>query len=206
MFFIWFSSDSEKATRGRGIYWSVRTFIKMLASITAFFGRKRKIEIVHFSVAVSVWTTCYYIDWCYARRQTCSVMPSIYYYHTSITVFLTFVHSVDDDLFYLNISSPSLNMPPLWLRSSFQPPLLRESETERWWSGCGGGGLTREEGMTAAIIKNVLLRCYLEASPPLHPHSSSNNSLVTPFHRQTPRLLMRPGHSQKARKDSQQFN
>lgn len=47
-------------------------------------------------------------------------------------------------------------------------PLFRDKEGETeswgWWKGCGGGRLTREERMTATIIKNVLLLCYLEAS------------------------------------------
>lgn len=51
---------------------------------------------------------------------------------------------------------------------SFLSALLKYKEGKReswgWWKGCGGGRLTREERMTATIIKNVLLLCYLEAS------------------------------------------
>lgn len=99
--------------------------------------------------------------------------------------------------------------PALFLRfhlydtCSFKSSLLRdkESETERWgwWKGCGGGGLTREERMTATIIKNVLLLRYLEASLPPQ-LLLSNNSLVTSLHCQTPRLLTRLWHWQKAKK------
>lgn len=86
-----------------------------------------------------------------------------------------------------------------------------ETESWGWWKGCGGGRLTREERMTATIIKNVLPLPYLEASLPFH-LLLSNNSLVTSLHCQTPRLLTRLCHWQKEKKKeqyivcSEQFN
>lgn len=97
---------------------------------------------------------------------------------------------------------------------SFQSSVLQDktSEAEKWgwWKGCGGGRLTREERMTARIIKNVLLLRYLEASLPFQ-LPLSNNSLVTSLHCQTPRLLTRLWHWQRGEKGremlcGEQFN
>lgn len=87
------------------------------------------------------------------------------------------------------------------LQFTAPPPFLRESAD-------GGEGLRRDEGMTAAIIKNVLLCRYLEASPqPTPPSFPSNNSLVTPLHCEKPRLLTRRRHWQEERNEgSQHFN
>lgn len=155
------------------------------------------------------------LDWCYTQREKYAVLCGVsvqYSQHlTSITVLSSICFILKPfcniDMTY---SSEILHVffffflrLHLYDTCSFQSSLLRdkESETESWgwWKGCGGGRLTREERMTATIIKNVLLLRYLEASLPFQ-LLLSNNSLVTSLHCQTPRLLTRLWHWQKEKK------
>lgn len=162
---------------------------------------------------------CYYtrrsflLDRCYTQRtKICSVMWRAVQYsqHPTFITVLSSICFILNSFCNIDMTYSNEIFYVLFLRlhlydtCSFKSSLLRdkESETQRWgwWRGCGGGRLTREERMTATIIKNVLLLRYLEASLPFQ-LLLSNNSLVTSLHCQTPRLLTKLWHWQKEKKE-----
>lgn len=141
---------------------------------------------------------------CYVVCCTVFTTP---YIHDSAELHLFHIDAIffqyRHDQFWWNISCLFFLRLHLYDIHSSQSSLLRDkgSETERrgWWKGCRGGRLTREERVTATIIKIVLLLRYLEASLPFQ-LLLSNISLVTSLHSRAPSLLTWQWHRQREEK------
>lgn len=166
--------------------------MKMLSGIKKrkkkyFFVKSQKTELaLQFYFCIDVWlTSCVtlqesllFLHWCYTQRKTYAVLWGVLYsihIPTSISVLCSvcFILNTWPILlkyfmsFSLTIKQPSHMTREVY--SSLISEAASEAGSRGWWKGCGGGRLSREDRMTAMIIKNVLPLPLPEGVPAIPP-------------------------------------
>lgn len=169
--------------------------MKMLSGIKKklkkkyFFVKSQKTELaLQFYFCIDVWrTSCVtlqesllFLHWCYTQRKTNAVLRGVLYSihiptSTSVLCSVCFILNTWPVLlkYFMSFSLTKKKKQPSHTTREVYSSLLSEVASEAgsrgWWKGCGGGGLSGEDRMTAMIIKNVLPLPLPEGVPAIPP-------------------------------------